>query len=348
MRVVKLKKKNLVPFLRKLEEFGEVWGPVKKGDRYVYAHTDPENFDLKALRTIIPPKKFFVPPRFRMFTFKEDEWNEEIDTKKRILFGLHPCDIHGILILDKLFLSNYPDPYYKTRRENTAIIGLSCEPDDKCFCKSTNTHSVEEGFDLALSDIGNEYLVWIGSSLGDDLQKMGEDLIDEDVTEEDIKKYIEWRKKRDGMFRTDIDLTAMPDIFEISYNSPIWEKLGEYCLSCGQCSMVCPTCNCYDVEDNYRVGSEIERNRHWDSCMFREYSLVAGGHNFREARSERLKLFYTHKLAGYMSIFGKPACVGCGRCADTCPVGINVPNVARALKGEKVDAIWAKEVKDAG
>ena len=75
MRVVKLKKKNLVPFLRKLEEFGEVWGPVKKGDRYVYAHTDPENFDLKALRTIIPPKKFFVPPRFRMFTFKEDEWN---------------------------------------------------------------------------------------------------------------------------------------------------------------------------------------------------------------------------------------------------------------------------------
>ena len=348
MRVVKLKKKDLVPFLRKLEEFGEVWGPVKRGDKFVYQHTDPENFDLKALRTIIPPKKFFVPPRFRMFRFKGDEWEEDKVSEKRILFGLHPCDIHGILILDKLFLANYTDPYYKARRENTAIIGLSCEPDDKCFCKATNTHSVEEGFDLALSDIGDEYLVWIGSSLGDDLQKMGQEFIDEDVSEKDIEKYIDWRKKRDAKFRTDIDLTAMPDIFEISYNSPLWEKLGEFCLSCGQCSMVCPTCNCYNMEDTYRIGKDIERIRHWDSCTFKEYSMVAGGHNFREARSARLKLYYTHKLAGFMSVFGKPSCVGCGRCEVTCPVGINVPNVAKALKDEKVDTIWAKEVKDAG
>jgi len=348
MRVVKLKKNKLVDFLRRLEDYGEVWGPVKKGDKFVYAHTDPSEFDLTALRTIIPAKKFFVPSRFRMFTFKEGEWDEEYDEKKRILFGLHPCDINGILILDKLFLSNAPDPYYKKRRGNTAIIGLSCEPDDKCFCKSTHTDYVEEGFDLALTDIGGEYLIWIGSSLGDDLQKLGADLINENVTQNEIKKYVDWRKKREKMFKLDVDLTAMPDIFEISYNSPLWERLGEYCLSCGQCTMVCPTCNCFDIEDNYKIGDEIERARHWDSCMFKEYSMVADGHNFREARSERLKLWYTHKLAGYMSIFGKPACVGCGRCVDTCPVDINVPNVARALKGEKVDSIWNREVKDAG
>lgn len=345
MRVAKLKKKNVIEFLREISEFGEVYGPVKKVDSYIFAKEEPERFSFDALRTIISPKKFFTPPKEKMFSFKNGEWITDEDDldKKRIIFGLHPCDIHGILILDRLFLEQYPDPYYQRRRNNTAIIGLSCEPDDKCFCRSTHTDYVEEGFDLALSDIGDEYLVWIGSSLGDDLQKLAEGLIEEKVDEKDITKYIEWRRKRDKLFKLDIDLTAMPDIFEISYNEEIWEKLGKYCISCGQCSMVCPTCNCYDVEDNYRFGKDIERLRHWDSCNFREYSLVAGGHNFREARSERLKLWYTHKLAGFMSIFGKPACVGCGRCIETCPVGINVPNVVKALKREKVEALWSKE-----
>ncbi len=344
MRVIKLDKTKLVEYLRSLEEWGEVWGPVRKGEKFVFAKKDPSEFDLTARRTILPPKKFFVPPRFTMFSYRDGRWEEEFDESRRIIFGLHPCDIFGILILDRLFMEHYPDPYYIKRRKNTAILGFSCLPDEKCFCIATNTHSVEEGFDLFFSDVEGEfYLVWVGSSLGDDLTRIREDLFDEDVTEEDIERYIEWRRKRDKMFKTDLDLTGMPEIVEISYKRPIWEKMGEACLSCGSCSMVCPTCNCYNVVDeNVFYEERIKRDRHWDSCMFKEYSLVAGGHNFREKRSDRLKLFYTHKLTGFMSQFGKPACVGCGRCVDACPVGINVPNVAKALKGEKVDAIWAR------
>ena len=102
--------------------------------------------------------------------------------------------------------------------------------------------------------------------------------------------------------------------------------------------MVCPTCNCYDVIDEMSLDDTgIHRKRHWDSCMFKEYSMVAGGQNFREARAERLKLWYTHKLQSFTGAYQKYSCVGCGRCIMTCPVDINVLTVSQALITGKVD-----------
>ncbi len=338
MKVLKLPKDKLYDYLEILKQWGELWGPVRKGEKYVYAKLDDvRKIALEALRTIIPPKKFFIPPRHPIFKIKDHEYQEIIEDKKRILFGLHPCDIHGLLILDQVYLQRFPDPFYKKRRENTAIIGLSCIPDDKCLAKSTNTHFVEQGFDLAFTDLDDYYIVWVGSSLGDDLVRLALDIFDEQITSDDLNRYIEWRKKRDASYKLCFDLTGMPDIIELSWDSKIWGEFGEKCLSCGACSMACPTCNCYNVRDVISVsGEEIIRERYWDSCVFKEYAMVAGGHNFREARSERIKLWYTHKLQAFADIYGKPACVGCGRCIDTCPVEINVANVIKALKGEEV------------
>jgi sulfhydrogenase subunit beta (sulfur reductase) len=167
------------------------------------------------------------------------------------------------------------------------------------------------------------------------------DLFNENITDKDIQRFMARREERDKAYTNEINFAAMPDMMELKYNDPLWEKLGNACLACGSCSNVCPTCNCYNVGDRPVLGSDSSLiNRCWDACTLEGYSMVAGGENFRERRSDRLKLWYTHKLQAYISKYGKPACVGCGRCITTCPVDINVKTVAKSLDGEKVDSFW--------
>ncbi len=337
MRILKLEKKDLTNFLESISGFGELWGPVKKGDRWSFQKTDPKTVNLSAIRTILPLKKMLVPQRFTMFKYDREGYTAQLsDIPSRVVIGVHSCDIAGLNILNKLFTETYPDPYWIERRKKTAIIGVSCIPDEFCFCNETGTDSVDEGFDLFLSETGGDFfLVWVGSSLGDDLLRMAESLFSEDITLDDMQKFIDWKKAREKDFKLDIDLVAMPSIFELSTSNKVWEKIGDRCLACGSCSMVCPTCNCYDVRDTVELMEcKGDRNRCWDSCTLNEYSLVAGGHNFRANRTDRLKLWYTHKLEAFIGAFGKPSCVGCGRCLVTCPVDINAYTVSKTLRGE--------------
>ena len=161
---------------------------------------------------------------------------------------------------------------------------------------------------------------------------------DLDAHSSDIQKYIEWRNKRNDVFKLEIDFGSMPDIMELSHNSEVWDYFAEKCLSCGQCTMVCPTCDCYNVSDVFDVTNETtgRRERTWDSCMFADYSLVAGGHNFRSSRADRLRLWYGHKLKTFGVDYGRPGCIGCGRCVDSCPVDINVLTISEALTTKEV------------
>ena len=351
MKALKLKKRHLKDYLDSLRKYGEVFGPVKKGDKFIYDRLDDLNrLDLTMLRTIVPAKKFLIPPRFNTFSFDEKSYHAELENiQPRVIFGVHPCEIHAIMILDKLFTERLPDIYYTERRRKTAILGLSCVPDDKCFAKSTNTHFVESGFDLAFNDLGEgeeEYLVWVGSSLGDDLIRYHIDLFDDNIKQQDLDKYIKWRNWRDAQYKLEIDMTGMPDIMELSHDLPVWQELGDKCLSCGTCSMVCPTCACYNIVDRMNPALfQGFRERYWDSCMFKEFALVAGGHNFRESRAARIRLWYTHKLKAFITEFGRPACVGCGRCIDNCVVDINVKTVASALRGNKYTQTSKRKVK---
>ena len=333
-----MKKEDLREFLESSEQFGELWGPVHKGKVYVYDKIDHfSNLILEPTRALLSVKKLIHPPQFNMFRY-EGEGHETLleDIPRRVVFGVPPCDIHGVLILDDLFSRYYPDPYYLKRRERTAILGVSfCTPTEGCLCKSMGTDVVEEGFDLFFSDLEDFYLVWVGSSLGDDMVRAKPDLLKNSITRRHLDRFIECKKERDKRFTRSIDMTVIPDIMELSYGSHIWEEIGERCLECGACTMVCPTCNCYNVIDEPSLsGFRGERGRYWDCCIFAEYSLVAGGHNFRETRADRLRLWYSHKLKSF-GHSGKPACVGCGRCIDTCPVDINVLAVARGLLGQK-------------
>jgi len=350
MRIIKLQKERLFPFLEAVSEKCDLWAPVKKtGDKHVFEEVkDFSQIDLDYTRTILPPKKILLPPSFNMFTAKKGGYEENFShVSPKILFGVHTCDIHGLLTMDRFYSYVYDDPYYLRARENTYILGHSCWPDEHCLCKSTNTHIVEEGYDLFFTALEDSYIVWIGSSRGDDLIRLKPELFEEDIDPKDIQEFIRWREERAKAFQTEIDFSSMPDLMELKYNDPLWEKLGNACLACGSCSNVCPTCTCYNVLDKPALGEDFSAiERCWDACTLENYSEVAGGENFREDRAKRLKLWYTHKLQAYISKYGKPACVGCGRCIVTCPVDINVKTVAGALEGKDVDSFWSRFHKE--
>ncbi len=345
MRIVKLKKSHFHPFLELISRTAQLWAPMKKGDKFIFDKVeDFQRIEMKTTRTLLPPKKLMVPSCFNMFTFTHEGYQEDLShITPRILFGIHPCDIHGLLILDKLFTQEYPDPYYIKARQKTLILGLSCWPDEYCFAKSTRTHIVEEGFDLFFTDLEDTFLVWVGSSQGDDLIRMKPELFEENLDNSDIERYIKWQTDRDKAYRMEVNFVAMPDLMELRYKAGFWDKAGQACLACGSCSMVCPTCNCYNVHDKLALGGKPGRRiRTWDSCTLVDYSEVAGGENFRRSKADRLRLWYTHKLQAYISKYGRPSCVGCGRCVATCPVDINVPTIAESLQGQEPKAFWTR------
>ena len=337
MRILKMQSKFLDEFLKSLEKFGALYGPVHRNGVLMYDRVESVS-ELELSddhhHPMIPVKKLFNPKQFTMLHFNEKGFYPDYSMiEKRVIIGVHPCEIHGILRLDEIFLNDPVDPYYAGLRDNSAIIGFSCWPTEDSLCKSAGTDIVDEGFDLFFMNLKDFYLVWVGSSRGYDMIHEREDFFEQDVSHEDMQTYIEWRTKRNKVFKLDIDFGSMPDVMELAHNSKVWDYFAEKCLSCGQCTMVCPTCNCYNVSDVLDVTNETtgRRERTWDSCMFADYSLVAGGHNFRESRADRLKLWYTHKLKTFGSEYGRPGCIGCGRCVDTCPVDINVVTVSQAL-----------------
>jgi sulfhydrogenase subunit beta (sulfur reductase) len=346
MKIVKLNKENLFPFLEAISSEADLWAPVKKGsDKHTFQIVeDFSKIDLNYTRTILPPRKIIIPSEFNMFQATKSNYTPDFShVTQKIIFGIHPCDIHGLLTMDRFYSYAIEDPYYLESRKNALILGHSCWPDENCLCKSTNTHIVEEGYDLFLSDIEDSYLVWIGSTRGDDLIRIKPDFFEEGIADSDIQNFIQWREDRDKAYTNEINFAAMADLMELKYNDPVWEKLGDACLACGSCTNVCPTCNCYNVEDRPVLGKNYSNiSRCWDACTLENYSGVAGGENFREKRSDRLKLWYTHKLQAYICKYGKPACVGCGRCVSTCPVDINIKTVSDALDGAKVDAFWQR------
>jgi len=337
MKTLKLPKSRLEAFASLLEDFGEVHAPVADHGAYVFRRLDHwADARLDYMRTVLPPKKYFLPPRETMFRYSERDGyvpcTDDLD-RKIVLFGLHACDISAINILDLVFAGKYPDPYFQTRRQNVAIIGIDCIPDEHCFCRSMRGDIVDHGFDLFFYDIGDHYLTFVGTARGDDMVIAGQSLF-QDVTRADIDEYKERSGKKRSAFRIDLEIRDLPEIFDMEYESTIWDALGERCLSCGSCSMVCPTCYCYDVVDQVALGSrEGTRSRCWDSCLFSTHALVAGGENFRDSRADRIKFRFYHKQRGFVAEYGRPSCVGCGRCVVSCPIGIDIVEVLRGLRG---------------
>lgn len=333
-----MSKEKFPEFVKLVKTKGKLYGPVKQKEKYSFEEiNDHSDLDFDYQRTVISPKKFLTPSRYKTLRFvKFGQTDVFPDDELQIVLGVHPCDIHAIKILDRLFLGNIKDPYYAKRRENLIIIGHSCLPDENCVCQSTGTDMVEDGFDMFFTELKDYFLVWVGSDKGLSIAIDAGDLLNETISDEDIQEYVKWQQDRSIMFKREIpSFKYLADIIHLNYDSKVWEQFGEKCLSCGTCSLVCPTCNCFNVNDNISMNAEEGfRERMLDSCTLPHFSMVAGGHDFRPDRTSRLKLYFTHKLKEYIGKYGQPSCVGCGRCIAYCPVDINVISVSEALLGE--------------
>lgn len=333
-------KDNFYEFIERLLENYKVIAPVKKEKGVLFSFvSDPNDIDLIYRgHTLLSPKRFFLPEKEVLFTYEKNgngvtiyDKCEEVEASKRVLVGIHPCDIQGLIYLDKVFIKDFNDPYYIARRKNTLIIGLTCrEPADYCFCSYTGSGPmIRDGFDLMLTDLGDLYLVEIGSEEGERLIKFNLDLFEE-ASEDHIKERDRILKEVDAKIRR-YKMASIDGIYDLmveKFNDPLWDMYGEKCLSCGKCNYVCPTCRCFDIyeEPDYSLRSG-KRVRVWDSCHFLSFTRVAGGKVFREERRSRIKQRVFHKYFYSIDEIGSISCVGCGRCIEVCPARIDIREI---------------------
>lgn len=339
-------KESLNELVDRLMETHQVIAPVPRNDGVVFdVISSPKEMDLEYRgHTLLPPKRFFFPEKEILFVYKVKadgveihDKLEELKSLRQVIIGIRPCDITGLLVLDKIFTRMFKDPYYIARRKNTLVIGLTCnEPAEYCFCVFTNSGPLlKEGFDLLLTDLGDRYLVEVGTEKGSNVVRFNPDIFskagERDLRErEEIIREVAERIKAQKL----PDFTSLYDFMRRNFNSKIWEKYGRKCLACGKCNFTCPTCHCFDVFDDPDLSLKSgKRIRVWDSCHFISFTRVASGEIFRRERTSRVKQRIYHKLCYSVDEIGIISCVGCGRCIDVCSAGIDVREVVRELEG---------------
>lgn len=339
-----LPKKEL-PSLVEVLAVNPIVGPVRRGSTSqgepVYGFDWLYDFADLALdypTTIHSPKKYFLPYTETMasFTVQDREWRKHVDYnvyRPVVFFGMHACDINALNKLDKVMLENvYPNPYYGGKRRNTFIIGVSCTPGPQCFCRSMGTDSVLHGFDLFLTDIGENYFVEIQTATAFEILK---NVATSEPTEEDHARFMDAAEARRQQFTCRVDTTDLTKILDLEFQAEVWREWGEKCLSCGTCANVCPTCYCYGVTESVDLDLRGARKElHLHSCNLIDFARVAGGHNFRPESHTRLKYRYYHKHRGFVEAFEESLCVGCGRCGRNCLAGITVPAVIDSVRAE--------------
>jgi len=325
-------KQNLGLFVNNLiNSETEVIGPNRKNGMFAFEKlTKASEMLLDYDTTLLPPKMYLFPPKETLIKFElgeELEVEPVVETKPMILFGVHPYDIKAIELLDTAFSTTNPDINYLSRREKTTIIGIDClNPNPNAFCASLGTATTETGFDLMLTDIGDSYVVAIGSSNGNELLRKYAKT--REATQQELTQRDSERQKALARYKVTLNMKPeeIPQLLDNSWDSPLWKERGEKCLSCGSCVMVCPTCFCFDVQDDVSLNLKRgERYRQWDACMLPDFALVAGGGNFRKDREARLRHRMYRKGKYVLERWSKLGCVGCGRCATACLVDIASP-----------------------
>ena len=306
----------------------KVVGPKSLHGQYIFDEiTDPNDLVLDYPTSVLPPKKFLLPPRETLFRFiaRTMESHAEITVEPLIIFGVHTCDMHAIALLDKVHNTGYADQHYKAHRAATYLVSIECLKPcmEGSFCKSMGTLTVPEAFDLHLTDLGSDYAVDVGSEKGEELLEGFSSVWEPTESDYERVNNVMAAKWPHFSYRLECDVTELPDLLSISQKSPLWDELGERCLACGMCTKVCPTCYCFDVTDEIDLNLEKgERVRTWDSCQIEKFAVVAGGHNFRSSRALRQRHRFMRKGKYQYEAFGLMGCVGCGRCAAACLVHI--------------------------
>ncbi len=321
---------DLSGFVTNLIEKSPVFAPVAKKTRFVFDKLESvDDLRLDYDTTILPPKKLFVPTKQDLVKFDNGEFEECIEPEEKILFGVHPYDIKAIAMMDWIHEESNFDIYYHSNRQATTIIGSSVQNHYKrAFFGSVCKELKVMGHDMFLTKITDGYLVEV-------LTKKGGDIIPEGnftkAAQGQIDEAAAVNQKADKNCPEKLNNSSLEIKHKIRmyYDSDVWKKKSEDCFSCGSCNIVCPTCYCFDIQDDWGLGAaDGKRYRRWDACLTCEFSEVAvqgGSENFREERAERYRHRIMRKTSFLNDKLGGPACVGCGRCAGTCTADVADP-----------------------
>jgi len=304
-------------------------------------------------------KKFLFPPATRLWQARRTEnggfaFQEETEAPPRFAFiGVRSCELHAIAVQDRVFLQGkHVDPTYQARREQAFIVAVNCgQAGGTCFCVSMKTGpKAVFGFDLALTEIleggRHQFVVEVGSARGAEVLR---EIPHEAAAAEDLAAAQRAVDRAAGQMGRTMDTTDIKELLYRNYEHPRWDQVAARCLTCANCTMVCPTCFCSTVEDTADLtGEHAERWRRWDSCFTMDFSYLHGG-NVRSSAKSRYRQWMTHKLATWIDQFGTSGCVGCGRCITWCPVGIDITEELRAIRASESPApsAHAQEAKDA-
>ncbi len=366
MKTVKVRKEHLKVVFAILEERFRIIGPKIAKNTVILSeisvrdipagyrdHQGPAKYRLDQQRsdgvfTFSPGpdsfKKFLHPSSEKLFSFRKTAKGlvviKEVKEEKTMAFvGVRACDLAALALLDKAFLEGpVPERGYEHRRRGIFIVAVNClEPNDTCFCDSLGTGpGITVGFDLGITETADFFLIEAGSAEGEEvLEKLPyEEALDADLDE---KKTVIARCRE--MMKRSMKTGDLPGIIYRNLEHPRWAEIAAKDLECGNCTMVCPTCFCnssFDTVPASGITGSVgefsgQRKRTWDSCFSKNFARVHGG-NFRPTRRARYRHWMTHKLAYWIDQFGRPGCVGCGRCITWCPVGIDITEELEELR----------------
>ncbi len=288
-------------------------------------------------------KKYLFPPTSRILRAERNSRGfhltpDVVEPAKMAFIGVRACDLNAIAVQDKVFIEGeFCDPGYRARRQKAFILAVNCtQAGGTCFCASMKTGpKAISGFDLAMTEIIDEkkhyFLFETGTELGREVLSQ---VSSRPAGEEDMILLDQGIGKALSQMGRSLDTVKIKELLYANSEHPRWDEVASRCLTCGNCTMVCPTCFCSNVEDYTDLkGDMAERKRRWDSCFTLEHSYIHGG-SVRSSAKARYRQWLTHKLASWIDQFGTSGCVGCGRCITWCPVGIDITEEIKAIRGK--------------
>ncbi len=329
---------KLKTWLSKLKGQFKIIAPQRERNSFVLKELeDLERCDLSYVGSPLSSLKYFLHPSLQtLFEARREPGGvhaQEIkpSSSPLLFFGIHACDLEAMLRQKQVMEVNFPDPIYGGNFSRSTFVGLTCvEAGDNCFCSSMGTGPIPvRGFDLLLTPLNGKFLLEAGSIKGEAI--LPAELARAEKGDLRLKETMGERAARAQ--KKAIEREGLPVELMENFSHPYWQELADRCLSCSSCTMVCPTCYCYNVVDDVSLRlDEVTRKRHWDSCQLLEFAAVHGG-NFRKERVERLKQFMYHKLVYWLDQYDTYGCVGCGRCITYCPTRISIEDAARKVRG---------------
>lgn len=314
-----------------IQHNNKVYGVRTQGDHFSFAELERAgDLRLDYDVTILPPKKYFQPTREILLKFSREntEYETVLDTEPFVLFGVHPYDMAAISQMDMVFARDHRDEHYLTRRAGATVVVSDVQtPSRDVFAGCLGTAVVDKGFDVLVTKIEDGYVVDARTEKGETLVSLADGATEAGEADLTAREAV-WEENRKQLRKHELkmDPSEIPALLERSHDHPVWEEKAELCYSCGSCNLVCPTCYCFDVQEDVHWDLNCgERCRSWDGCLLADFAMVAGKHNFRGKRADRYRHRYYRKGKYVPDMIGEISCVGCGRCITACTAKIANP-----------------------